>query len=56
MSEEERKYQIGFVIQTINDICKGYNISLIPYDLKNGKSCVAIQDHLLDKIFAVVKE
>lgn len=50
----ERETQIAFVIDMINDLCKSYEIGLIPFTNKHGVQMVIVEDARNGKKYAIV--
>ena len=50
----EREQQIAFVMSMIEDLCKSYEIGIVPYKRKNGTLMVLVEDAKNGKQYALV--
>ena len=50
----EREQQISFVMSMIHELCKSYEIGIVPYKRKNGTLMVLVEDAKNGKQYALV--
>ena len=55
MEEFTREFEIESAMSFIQSVCERTNISLVPYEVENGKLIIAIEDNTTGQRYGLIR-